>query len=109
MNVTMIKNDPWGGEMNIYFSADIRKIDEESESQGFNMFSLMENAGRGIFEKIESLLTKKDRIIILCGRGNNGGDGIVIARYLLQTGYNVSLVFPLGEPKTETAKAHLEY
>src|SRR5690625_7429324 len=95
--------------MHVYFSEDIRKTDQKAEQQGFSLFTLMENAGRAVFEKLEPLLTEEDRLLILCGRGNNGGDGIVIARYLLQVGYDVSLVFPLGEPKTRTAKAHLHY
>src|SRR5699024_1545939 len=87
----------------------IKKIDNQASEQGFSLFSLMENAGRGLFEKISPLLKKENQTLILCGRGNNGGDGVVLAGYLKQAGFHVSLVFQLSEPKTKTAKQHLDY
>lgn len=95
--------------MYIYKAEEIRKIDAEAERLGLSPFSLMENAGRGLFEKISTLINKEMKIGIVAGRGNNGGDGIVLARYLLDQGYNVSLMFPLGEPTSQVAKAHLHY
>ncbi|HEY4601865.1 MAG TPA: NAD(P)H-hydrate dehydratase [Cerasibacillus sp.] len=95
--------------MYIYRADEIRQIDQQAAEQGFSLFSLMENAGRGLFNKIMPLIKKDDRMIVLSGRGNNGGDGIVLSRYLRMAGYNVSLVFPLGRPKSETAKQHLDY
>lgn len=95
--------------MHVFYQKEIREIDQQAEQQGFSLFSLMENAGRGLAEKIEPLLKADDRIIILCGRGNNGGDGIVIARYLLQAGFSVSICFPLGDPTAKAAKQHLHY
>src|SRR5699024_5460972 len=52
---------------------------------------------------------KNAHILILSVRGNNGGDGIVAARYLKQTNNNVSLVLSLDPPKSETAIAHYKY
>ncbi|HLR70958.1 MAG TPA: NAD(P)H-hydrate dehydratase [Pseudogracilibacillus sp.] len=95
--------------MRVYRKEDIREIDEQAERQGFRLFALMENAGCGLADKIIPLIEREDRIVILSGRGNNGGDGIVLARYLLLAGFNVVLTFPLGEPKTEVAKQHLQY
>lgn len=95
--------------MYVFTERDIRNIDQRAIEEGFSMFSLMENAGRGIYLEVKKLLTKKDRILILAGRGNNGGDGIVLARYLKQDGYNVSLTFPIGEPKASVAKRHLHF
>jgi hydroxyethylthiazole kinase-like uncharacterized protein yjeF len=60
---------------------------------------LMENAGRGIFEYLsENLLPQMDNpsIAIVCGRGNNGGDGFVIGRYLIEAGHKVDF-FLVGE------------
>src|SRR5690625_1301456 len=95
--------------MFVYRKEDIRQIDHRAVEQGFSMYSLMENAGRGIYQKLIKMVCKKDRIIILAGRGNNGGDGIVLARYLKQNGYQVSLTFPIGFPKTNVATEHFQY
>src|SRR5690625_2430438 len=93
----------------VYLEEDIRQIDAKAVQEGFSLFALMENAGRGLAEKLKPLLQKEDRILFLAGRGNNGGDGIVIARFLMQNGYDVTLTFPLGEPKTEVAQRHLTF
>ena len=55
---------------------------------------LMENAGRGcaelILEKLKSIT--KPKVCIFCGTGNNGGDGYVIARHLINNGFEVIVV-----------------
>lgn len=53
---------------------------------GIPTFLLMENAGRAIAEEALSALGKKKRVVIFCGKGNNGGDGFVAARHLLTQG-----------------------
>lgn len=95
--------------MYIYTAEDIHDLDKRTEKQGFPLFALMENAGRNIAAALKKYISKQEHIFILSGRGNNGGDGIVVARYLKEAGYQVTLHFPLGTPKTETAKAHLDF
>ena len=95
--------------MFIYTSKQIKEIDTQAEKKGMSLFALMENAGSGLYGNIKSLLGVNDQILILAGKGNNGGDGIVLARYLKNNGYNVKLAFPLGEPQTVTAKEHFSY
>ena len=95
--------------MYIYRGEDIKRVDQSAEENGLNTFTLMENAGRSLFIEIEKQLKKSDRILILSGTGNNGGDGIVLARYLKEANYHCDLVFPLGMSATETAQAHLHY
>lgn len=95
--------------MRVFRKEDIRKVDQQAEQQGFSVFSLMENAGVGLALHIQPYLNNDDRILIVSGRGNNGGDGIVLARYLLLAGFDVHLTFPFGLPKTAPVKEHLAY
>ncbi len=95
--------------MFIYREVEIRKADETAAQNGLSGNALMETAGRSLFVRIKEILNKNSRILILSGRGNNGGDGIVLARYLNQWGYNVDLVFPFGEPKSDSASEHFRY
>jgi len=73
---------------------EIREIDrkaiEEYEIPGI---ILMENAGRNVAEEVLKMLpgTDKARVAIFCGKGNNGGDGFVIARHLYNKGVDVSV------------------
>lgn len=57
---------------------------------------LMENAGQAFLSNLNRKLKVDDKISVLCGRGNNGGDGIVLARRLKQNGFNVRLIFVDG-------------
>ena len=54
-------------------------------------YRFMEKAGYKVFKFIRTNFKKKQSIIVLCGPGNNGGDGFVIARHLMNYGYNVQV------------------
>lgn len=63
--------------------SEVRDLDRRAiEEFGVSSLILMENAGRGVAELLRSLHDQKMPVIICCGRGNNGGDGFVIARHL---------------------------
>jgi NAD(P)H-hydrate epimerase len=66
------------------------------EDIGFDSMLLMENAGRSVAEFINSLDDVGMNVAIVCGKGNNGGDGFVVARHLRDMRYNVTVVF-IGE------------
>ncbi len=80
----------------------VRLVDRIAIDQyGMSGLVLMENAGRGAAEVIDHWLMAKAvsrsaslpiHVCILCGKGNNGGDGYVIARHLQLLGYAVRLV-----------------
>jgi len=90
--------------MHIYTEAEIRQADKEASIHGLSENALMETAGRSLFQRIVTLVSKQDRILILAGRGNNGGDAIVLARYFLQNGYNAELVFSLWTSEIKNSK-----
>src|SRR3972149_10611998 len=90
----------------------MNKVDKYAvEFFGIEILQLMENAGRNIAEfsrqQLESVEDKK--IVILCGKGNNGGDGLVAARFLHNWGADVTCIMADGKEKlNELAKAHYE-
>jgi NAD(P)H-hydrate epimerase len=84
--------------MRVLNSAQMREADRRTiEEIGIPSLVLMENAGRQVVAAIEAihgdLLDRQ--VAVLCGRGNNGGDGFVVARTLVQRGVDVA-VFLFG-------------
>jgi len=80
----------------------MQQIDQRAISVfGIPSLLLMENAGRGIAEFIYKTYRGK-RVTILCGKGNNGGDGFVVARHLHNHGFSV---YVLLAEKPDTLKA----
>ena len=84
--------------MRILTAAQMREADRFTiEDIGIPSLVLMENAGRQVVAAIEAAYEQPlaGRIAVLCGRGNNGGDGFVVARTFLQRGVDAS-VFVIG-------------
>ncbi len=94
--------------MKLVTAEQMRAIDAYTiKNIGIPAIVLMENAGRGAFLLIKEYFLdylETPLIGILCGRGNNGGDGLVVARYLHKEGYCVR-VFILGERARIKAEA----
>jgi len=79
-------------------AAQMREADRFTiEDIGIPSLVLMENAGRQVVAALEAAYESRlnGRVAVLCGRGNNGGDGFVVARTLVQRGVDVS-VFLIG-------------
>lgn len=93
----------------IYDANEARQIDEWARTSGLPVEVLMERAGQQVAAELKQRHTKTDRILIICGTGNNGGDGYVIARELVRDDYDVTVQAPLGPTKTETARLHETY
>jgi len=71
----------------------VREIDRRAvEEFGMTVGQLMENAGRNVAEVLEFLNAEGGRVVVVCGKGNNGGDGFVIARHLDAAGIPVTVL-----------------
>ena len=82
-------------------AAQMRAIEQAAIASGeVTGLELMERAGRGVVEAIlewrPELATTAHRAVVLCGPGNNGGDGFVVARLLKQRGWEIE-VFLYGD------------
>lgn len=85
--------------------AEARALDRAaSERCGVPSVELMENAGRASAEAILGEYPSAKRVTVLAGRGNNGGDGYVVARYLAAAGRRVR-VLSTAEPAAATGDA----
>jgi ADP-dependent NAD(P)H-hydrate dehydratase / NAD(P)H-hydrate epimerase len=85
----------------ILTAAEMQRIDRlTSDRYGVPSLILMENAGRGVVEFLTERYQplESQRIAILCGRGNNGGDGFVTARLLLDLGLQPRVLL-FGDPE----------
>lgn len=86
-------------------AAQVREIEKRAMANGLSAGRLMENAGSAAARYIRTVVAKPQQTVILCGAGNNGGDGFVIARKLYENAYPVTVILTDGTPKTETAMA----
>jgi hydroxyethylthiazole kinase-like uncharacterized protein yjeF len=81
----------------------MRQVDRNAESIGLTTEILMENAGRTVAEETSRLVGDVigKNILVLIGPGNNGGDGLVAARHLNDSGANVYLFMCKPRPDTD--------
>lgn len=93
-------------------TADImRSLDAKTaESFGVQSLVLMENAGSAVAQAVikDFDAPAKKGVVIFCGKGNNGGDGFVAARHLINRGYHVDVVF-LGKKEELSGDAGANY
>ncbi|MBO8160095.1 MAG: NAD(P)H-hydrate dehydratase [Thermosipho sp. (in: Bacteria)] len=81
--------------MNIVNSREIKELDKQTINKaGIDSLILMERAGVSVIEILKKYLKRlSDKVFtVVCGKGNNGGDGLVVARELLNYTNNVNLV-----------------
>src|SRR6185503_4831262 len=98
--------------MKILTPEQIREVDRLStEKYGIPSLILMENAGMRVVEVLEGQFENLDEltIAILCGKGNNGGDGFVIVRQLIQRGcFPFVFLFAAEDEVKGDAKTNLD-
>ena len=94
-------------------AAQMRALDEAAtEKHGLKALDLMENAGKAVAAECAAFLAEKGlsvaqtKIVVCCGRGANGGDGLVAARYLAEGGATVAAF--ICPPKNDGAGEYPE-
>src|ERR1700683_960861 len=84
--------------------------EEQAFRNGISAAALMEAAGQAMAGRIAAIYPNAQNFLVLVGKGNNGGDGLVVARHLAKIGQSMDVVLAapedqLGElPRTPLAK-----
>ena len=88
--------------MRVLTAAEIRGLESCAVESGVSMETLMENAGAEVAAAVtEKMDVTGKKTVILCGKGNNGGDGFVAARLLAAEGAKVTVVLMQGAPASD--------
>ncbi len=95
--------------MKIVTAEEMRGIDRATSARfGVPSLTLMENAGSAVAEYVLEHYASAQRLVVLCGKGNNGGDGFVVARVLHQNGKSVQVIL-LADPAELRGDAAVMY
>ncbi|MBI5030741.1 MAG: NAD(P)H-hydrate dehydratase [Chloroflexi bacterium] len=79
--------------MKLLTADQMREMEKRADASGNTYTMMMERAGKAVADAIVKRWGANQRVLVLVGPGNNGGDGLVCARYLHDAGANVSLYF----------------
>ncbi len=98
--------------MKLFCRDEMQRLEMAAVTAGVTLAQLMENAGTALAQEVESRCRPAfgKRVAVLCGKGNNGGDGFVCARHLSQKGIACVVILTQGEPATDLSReafAHL--
>ncbi|MCS4533060.1 NAD(P)H-hydrate epimerase [Neisseria montereyensis] len=90
--------------MKVYTADEMRRYEKAAVEAGTSLEQLMENAGQRAAAELLTRRPQAGRVLIVCGKGNNGGDGLVMARVLQKNHWQVDIVFILSEKLSELAQ-----
>ncbi|MGI6256274.1 MAG: NAD(P)H-hydrate dehydratase [Acutalibacter sp.] len=96
--------------MKLFCRDEMQRLEMAAVAAGTPLSQLMDRAGAAVADQVESRCrpVKGKRAVVLCGRGNNGGDGFVCAGLLARRGMICTVVLAQGEPRTDLARAAYE-
>ena len=94
--------------MKVYTAAQMREREQAAIDKGTSFDQLMENAGSSAARDLMQRYPKAGRALIVCGKGNNGGDGLVMARYMQAQGWHIDILFSLRENLSPLAQTNRE-
>ena len=105
-----MKKNPESIPHSIWHADDLRHAEKEAaDSLGITLYELMQRAGEAAFNVARTAYPESSHWLILCGHGNNGGDGYVVARLAVAAGIHVTLLaLESDKPLPEEASAARE-
>lgn len=109
MNKIYLSESPYA--LKLPSAEEMAKCDARTIATGIPSQTLMERAGKAMFERLTTLVDleeKRNIVTVLCGPGNNGGDGFVIARHLLKRGVPIQLFFPAYDKLSSDCRIQAE-
>ena len=93
--------------MKILTASDMKIAESIAVEKGSSYLELMEKAGQGAAQKILGIFAPmKKNVIVLAGKGNNGGDGLVVGRVLHEAGAHVTVLYLMGEELSPLSRAN---
>ena len=92
--------------MRVVTVAQMKQIEKLADANGVSYYQMMENAGTAAYHILRQRVPHAKHIAVVAGKGNNGGDGFVMARLAAQDGLSVTVVLAEGEPVTRDAKTN---
>ncbi len=87
----------------LFSAKQMQAADKQAIKEGISALALMQNAGKAVAKLSLQEFPKAKKVLILCGKGNNGGDGYVVGKYLLDKGINVTLLEQSQSPSSKEA------
>ncbi|MDR0660743.1 MAG: NAD(P)H-hydrate dehydratase [Prevotellaceae bacterium] len=95
--------------MKLFTSSDIKRLDEYTiQREPIASIDLMERAAAMLTQWITARFSPQHAIVVCCGAGNNGGDGLAVARMLSERSYKVQ-VYLISDPSTFSPDATVSY
>ncbi len=105
-------NEPMALPTAVYSAAQVRALDQRAiESLPVSGYTLMKRAGEAALRYFRARWPMALRVVIVCGGGNNGGDGYVLARFAQAAGLDVTVIaaVPVGALKGDARQAHADF
>ena len=87
--------------MKTYTAAQMRQREQAAVDAGTSFEQLMENAGRAAAAELMRRLNTPGCALFVCGKGNNGGDALVMARIMQAQGWQADIFYAAGDTLSE--------